>query len=251
MRAVPSLVNPRRPVVVAIAVAVAAAGCAGLPKHEVNVSTELRNRPVKSVFIFPPVFPEKVKRFTKADLKEMLPDNQAASADRILLALSDVVATSITVDSSYRPDQEARDWAAAIGLDLCKERIPLGVEPHPMPVESVLIVGAVKYGREIDQVQVKSIFTGEKTYKVGDRKWNHVCDLQAVLVDPRTGHVLFDVRQESELNDPSDDPKFLDRAARQSAWTILSGFPVKPAEEEEPAAEEEEGETGEEEEKDF
>jgi len=220
----------------ALAVAVVA-GCAGLPKHEVNVSRELRDRPVKSVYIFPASFPKKTKRFTPTDFKEMLPENQADSAAHILRVLSDVIGTSITVDSSYRPDEDAMEWAEAIGLDLARERVPLGVEPHPMPVESALIVGAVKFGHEVDQIRLKSVFTGNKTFKVGKRTWNHVSDLQAILVDPRTGRVLLDVRQEVNINDPSDDPQLPDRAAREAAWLILSGFPVQPETEEEPAEE--------------
>jgi len=206
------------------------AGCAGLPKHEVNVSGELRAHPVRSVFIFEPEFPQKIKRFSPDDLREMHPEHQPATARQLLSVLKAAIGSSLLVESSYTPDEHAQVWAKAITTDLAKGRVPLKVKPHDLPVESVLLLGVMRYGRELDQIQIKPLpfLPWVKTYAIGKVKWEYVCDLQAILVNPREGTVLFDVRHEARTASPNKDPQLMEQMAREVAGVLASAFPTPP-----------------------
>jgi hypothetical protein len=222
------------------------AGCASSPKHAVNVSPELRAHPVRRVYIFDPAFPNKVKRRLPDDFAEMAPENQPASAAIILSELATALmagkagqalpkpltalatlGASLTVDSTYFPPAGAREWAAGIAADLAKVRVPLGVEPQPVPVEAALIVGVPVYGTENSQFTVQILWL--KPTRLGSPKWEHVCDLQAILVDPRTGGILLDIRHETRLTSGSNDPATLLNATRETARAIADAFPAPAA----------------------
>src|SRR5687768_1175638 len=116
------------------------AGCATQLKHEISVSRDLREVPVRSVFVFDPVFPEKVKRRNPEDLTHMSPDRQTVSGVRVRDAVLNALSASLTIDSSVVLDSAAREWAKQIGGNLARGRIPLVVDPIDLPVESVMIV---------------------------------------------------------------------------------------------------------------
>ena len=104
-----------------------------------------------------------------------------------------------------------------------KERVPLRVKPLDCPLESVLLVAVLGYGRENAQVSIKPLWF--RQFGIGRPKWHFACDLIAILVNPRDGSVLFDARHEACITSCSDDPKLLDRAAREASSAVASAFP--------------------------
>ena len=226
-----SLTLSRPLALVAAGLLLLASGCAGLPKHEVNVSASLKAHPVQSVFIFDPGFPKKVSRLAAEDLPEMAPENQAASIQQVMTIIKGAIGSSLVVESSYTPDEDAQAWAQDISEDLAKGRVPLGVEPVKMPVESVLLLGLLQYGQKQIQIRVRPLpfLPFMKTYKVGKEKWEYTCDLQALLVNPREGTVLFDVRHDARTSSPRNDPRLLEQVATEAAWAVVNALPP-PAE---------------------
>ncbi len=220
--------HPVRRIALAACFLAIGAGCADLPKHEVSVSNSLRERPVRSVFIFEPGFPSKTKHFSDDDLAEMKPEHRMETSAQILSVVKEVIGASLLVDSYYTPDESAQAWADAITADLAKGRVPLSVEPYDVPVESVLLLGVLSYGRTLDQVQVRPLpfLPWTKTYRMGKEKWEHVCDLQAILVDPREGTVLLDVRHSARTSEPGKDPEITERMVRETAWALVNAFPI-------------------------
>ena len=203
-------------------------GCAGIPKHEVHVSEALRAHPVESVLIFEPGLRKKIKRVAPEDLQEMDTEHRAASSQQILQILKRVIGSSLMVESAFIPDESARAWARKITDELSVERVPLSVEPMELPVESVLLVGLLRYGQIRDQVRVRALqfIPGTKTYKLGKERWQYICDLQILLVNPREGTVLLEVRHDARLSSPLDDPQLLEQVATEAAWAVLNAFPV-------------------------
>jgi len=208
--------------------AAAVAGCGLIPKHEVNLSPKLTEHPVGSTVIFDPVFAEKVKRNSPTDLSEMLPEHQLESADNIRKAVTAVISATVTVDTTYQPDRLAQQWAAGILADLGKGRVPLSVEPINIPAETVLLIGVPTYGTEDMQWHMNVLWF--KNTLLGSKKWEYVCDLQAILVNPHDGSVLFDVRNEYREKAHGDlDPAQLVALTRSCAGDIAAAFhPVPP-----------------------
>ena len=203
-------------------------GCAGILKHEVRLSEALRAHPVESVLIFEPSIRKKIRRISPEDLQEMDPERRAASAQQILKIFKRVISSSLTVESAFTPDEPAHAWARRIAAELSVERVPLAVEPVELPVESVLLVGILRYGQIRDQVRVRALpfIHGTKTYKLGKEKWQYICDLQVILVNPREGDVLLEVRHDARLSSPHNDPRLLEQVAAEAAWAILNTFPM-------------------------
>jgi hypothetical protein len=201
----------------------AVAGCADTPVRDIRVSTGLRANPVRSVYVFEPGFAGKVKRAWPDDLPEMLPASRAESASRIMSALKEAIGASLTVDSSYSPDEKARGWARDIAEELAKGRVPLNVKPLDLPVESALIVGVVAYGRQNVQISLQLLWFKRKG--LGKPKWNHTCDLVGLLVNPREGSVLLDARYETSFSTPEGDPQLVEKACRESSRAIAAAFP--------------------------
>ena len=186
------------------------AGCALLPKHEVNISPKLVEHPVHSLAIFDPWFPEKIKRASPQDLVEMLPEHQMDSAAGIRKVLTEVLGATVMVDTAYQPDRLAVEWSQRILADLAKGRVPLSVDPINLPVEAVLLIGAPTYGTE--DIQLRMGFLWFKNKPIGGEKFEYVCDLEALLVNPHDGSVLFDVRNEyrEKVHGPADPQRLVD-----------------------------------------
>jgi hypothetical protein len=203
--------------------AAALTGCGLIPKHEVNLSPKLTEHPVASTVIFDPVFADKVKRRSPTDLAEMLPEHQQESADAIRKIVTAVVGTTVTVDTAYQPDRLAQEWAKGILGDLAKGRVPLNVDPINIPAETVLLLGAPTYGTEDMQWHMNILWF--KDMVVGPKKSEYVCDLQALLVNPHDGAVLFDVRNEyREKAVGAADPEHLLSLTRSCAGEIANAF---------------------------
>jgi hypothetical protein len=222
----------RRPGLLAIPlITVFLYGCGAAMKHEVSVSPYLKQHPVSSVYVNKPAFKEKVKRFSPTDLAEMLPENQPATAAKVTAILKNVLSSSIAVDSQFVPDAKFEAWAAKIQQELCIERVPYNVPPLDVPLESVLLLGIMNYGTEVDQIIVHPLpfVPGMKQYKLNEAKWNYVADFIVILISPRDGKVLFDIR-EGERRDKTDmrNDSVLDELTRTCAWVITSAFPPAP-----------------------
>lgn len=203
------------------------AGCGLMPRHEVNISPKLIEHPVHSIVIFEPVFPDKIKRTSQDDLAEMLPERQAASAGDIRRILTEVLSTTVTVDAAFEPDRLAQQWATGILRDLGKGMVPLSVDPVNIAAEAVLLVGVPSYGTEDMQWHLN--FLWFKDRKLGRPKWEYTCDLQALLVDPRSGAVLFDVRNEYRERATGDlNPAVLAALTRTCAGDIARAFNTTP-----------------------
>lgn len=169
-------------------------GCGLIPKHEVILSPKLTDHPVRGTVVFEPVFAEKVKRASPTDLAEMLPEHQTESGEAIRTIVSEVISVTVSVDAAYQPDRLAQKWAAGILADLSKGRVPLSVDPIDIPAETVLLLGVPAYGAEDMQWHLNVLWSSNRP--LGKPRWEYVCDLQALLVNPHDGSVLFDVRNE-------------------------------------------------------
>ncbi len=204
-----------------------AVGCALMPHHEVNISPKLVEHPVHSIVMFDPAFPEKVKRASPQDLVEMLPEHVAESATTIRTILTEVLGATVMVDAAYQPDRLALQWAAGILADLAKTRVPLSVDPVQIPAEAVLLVGVPTYG--IEDMQMHGNILWFKDFKIGPKKWQYTCDMEAILLDPRTGAVLFDVRNAySEKAHGEPDRAVLLGLVRTCAVEIARAFHTAP-----------------------
>jgi hypothetical protein len=88
------------------------------------------------------------------------------------------------------------------------------------------VVGVQGYGTENMQTQITPIFL--KPIKIGSPKYQHWVQLEAILVNPRTGEVLFDVLHgEVETRDEVSQD-LLDDLTRRAAWAVLDAFFPKP-----------------------
>ncbi len=206
------------------------AGCAGQLTHEISVSKDLREVPVRTVFVFDPIFPDKVKRRNNDDLGHMLPDRQPVTGGRVRDAVVKALSASLTVESNVVLDPAARDWARQIGRELCKGRVPLVVDPIDLPVESVMIVGIKRFGWENNQPQVSFLWFEAKK-KFGKPKFEHNVSLQAILVNPRTGAVLMDALDEQRKTireGTSGSEEVLDEVLAGTAREITGIFPEPP-----------------------
>ena len=207
------------------------AGCGGVLKHEVHVAPSLDRAPIRQLIVLDPVFPVKIKRVNPDDFPQMKKDRQATAAARIRDILVERLSVTLTVDSRYVPDEDTRGWAKEIGEDLAKGRVPLIVPPNPLPTEAVLLVGVNWYGWENNQFQMQFLWFKRKGF--GRAKYAHICQLQALLVNPRTGEVLLDVLDQRTDEVAAADDELLDRLTREVAQSIAVAFPVpagaKPA----------------------
>lgn len=205
------------------------AGCAGQLKHEISVSRDLREVPVRSVFVFDPVFPDKIKRRNLEDLAHMLPDRQTATAGRVRDAIVKSLSASLTVESNVVLDAAARDWALQIGRDLCRGRVPLLVEPVNLPVESVLLIGLKRFGWENNQIQASFLWFETKK-KFGKPKYEHNVSIQVILVNPRTGAVLMDALDEQRklIREGTGSEDVLDEVLAGVVREVTGVFPEPP-----------------------
>lgn len=203
------------------------AGCGLVPRHEVNISPKLAEHPVHSIVVFDPMFPEKIKRSSPDDLAEMQLDRQPESAATIRRLVTEVVGATVAVDAAYQPDRLAQQWATGILTDLSKGRVPLGVDPVNIPAEAVLLLGVPSWGTEDMQWHLNILWF--KGTKLGRPKWEYTCDMQALLINPRDGAVLFDVRNEyRERATGALDPAVLLNLTRTCAGDIARAFNTKP-----------------------
>jgi len=210
----------------ALAAIVGLSGCAGALKHEVSISPKLRELPVRTICIFEPRFREKIKRPMPADYSEMKPENTADSARRILGIVTAVMSASLTVDTSCTLAPEAREWAAEIATDLSNSRVPLSTKPLSVGVEAVLIIGIRSYGTENLQTQITPIFA--KPIPIGKAKYEHRVSIQAVLVKPRNGEVLFDALHEVAETRDERSAELLDDLTRRASELVREAFFPKP-----------------------
>ena len=202
------------------------AGCATGPKHEVHIYPKLRELPVRTVCVFEPGFKAKVKRAMPGDLAEMKPERLAESALRISKIFTTVLSGSLTVDASCIASEDAKAWAADIAADLTTNRVPLSTKPLNVPVEAVLIIGVQGYGTENLQTQITPLFM--KPIKIGKAKFQHWVQVEAILVKPQTGEVLFDVLHGDVEAREEVSADLLDDLTRRVAWVVLEAFFPKP-----------------------
>jgi len=201
-------------------------GCAALPKHELEISEAMRARPVGQVFVMPPYFSRVIKRTDPGDYKQMLPENQDASSNALKKALESALTTSLTVDSAWVPGPTEAAWARKIGEDLAIGRVALGVPSATCPVESVLITGVVAYGTEKDQLVITPLpfLSGMKPKVIGSVRWDHVTDIEVMLVRPSDGKVLFTLRHDEKFNTGYEDSALLDESAARAAAAVAKVF---------------------------
>lgn len=185
------------------------AGCAQLPRHEVDISNQLRQRPIQTVVLMPIVFPTDLERDHPDDFPELGPENIAATEEQILRALTQSIGASITIDSAFVPGPEAREWSNEIGKNLALDRVPLAVPPLEMGVESVLITAVISYGSELNQYnyQLLPFLHSSKRRYFGKPRWDYICDLGFLLIRPKDGYILCHVRhnEKKTLEERSPD----------------------------------------------
>lgn len=201
-------------------------GCADNVKHELNVSQELRRMPIRSVVILLPAFNKKVKRVRPDDFFHMKPDRQPAAGTQVRDALTAAFSASLSVDAGFVPDEATRDWAADIGEDLARGRVPLSVDPHPLAAEAVLLTGVQLFGWEHDEVQLQILWFKRKSF--GPPRITHNVRLQAVLVNPRTGDVLLDALEGVSETVGQEDEALLDHLLRTVADRFAAALPPPP-----------------------
>lgn len=206
----------------AVAAALLLGGCAGQVKHEITVSPKLRELPVHTVCLMDPGFPEKVKRRFPDEYPEMALERQAESGRAILAAVTSALAASLTVDSACQTAPGAKAWADGIIPDLVKGRVPLSVDRLPLAVESVLLLGVMSYGTDNEQTKISLLWL--KPWRVGKVEYGHRFLVQAVLVKPQTGEVLFDALLEERETGPVASPEMLERVTRRVGGYLLEAF---------------------------
>jgi len=216
----------RRISIPALAAVLCLGGCSAQLKHEITVSPRLRELPVHQVCILDPGFPEKFKRRFPDQFPEMAPERRAESAGAVLNACIAGLSASLTVDSTCSSSAEAKAWAAAITTDLNRGRVPLKVTPVALPVESVLLVGVQCYGTANQQTRLS--FLWFKPWRIGKPTYDHRCLIQALLVKPQTGEVLFDALLESCEIAPEPAAQLLEQATMQTGKQLLEAFFPKP-----------------------
>jgi len=210
----------------AVAAIVVLSGCGAGLRHEVSISPKLRELPVHSICVLEPAFRDKIKRTMPSDYSEMKPENRAESARRIMAIVTAVLSASLTVDTSCATAPGAAEWATEIAMDLSNSRIPLSTKPLPLGVEAVLLIGIRSYGTENLQTQVTPIFA--KPIPIGKAKYEHRVSIQALLVKPQTGEVLFDALHEVAEERDDRSAEILDNLTRQDAELLREAFFPKP-----------------------
>ncbi|MEK7477093.1 MAG: hypothetical protein AAB152_15820 [Candidatus Coatesbacteria bacterium] len=217
--------NTRRllPVLPALAILT---GCASELKHEITISPKLRELPVHAVCVLEPGFPAKVKRKFADQYPEMTVERLAESGRAVLAACTGALSASLSADSVCGGSEEARGWAAEITADLVKGRVPLSVKPIALPVESVLLLGVQAYGTVNQQTQIGLLWL--KPWRIGQPTFDHQCLIQALLVKPQTGEVLFDALLEECETVPAPSAELLDQVARRVGRDLLEAFFPKP-----------------------
>jgi hypothetical protein len=217
--------NPNAPVAAFFSLLLLA-GCAALPKHELEINEAMRSQPVSRVFVMPPYFAPAIRRIDPGDYRQMLPENQKASSEALKKSLENALGASLTVDSAWVPGPAEADWAGKIGGDLAIGRVALGVPSVTCPVESVLITGVVAYGTEKDQVVITPLpfLPGAKPKVIGGVRWDHVTDLEVMLVRPSDGKVLFTLRHDERLNTGYEDSVLLEESAARAAAAVAKVF---------------------------
>lgn len=211
---------------VVLAAVLTFSGCSQIPRHEVDISRQFREKPAGSVCIPDPFWAENVDRVWPEDFKEMLPENRAGSSALILGLVESSLTASVSIDSGCRADDRTKDWARRIAEDLVADRVPLSVPELKGSAESILIVSVVRYGIEKDQLHVRFLpfLPWMKKHYVGDPKWDHVCDLSALLIRPDDGAVLFSVREQQVLSSGKSDQELLAQAAKDAAAAVGRAF---------------------------
>ncbi len=210
--------------VVGLGLAAGLAGCGDAVRHEVTVSDTLRKIPVHSVIVLEPFIARKVKRTRKEDYFHMKPDRAAATVDRVRAGLTASFSASLSVDTAYIPDEATRAWAAEIGEDLSRSRIPISVEPHPLATEAVVLTGIQIFGWEHVEFQAQFLWFARKS--IGAPKVTHAVKLQVILIDPRNGAVLMDALEGQEETASDGDEELLDRLIRRVTDAIVGACPV-------------------------
>jgi len=201
-------------------------GCAALPKHDLDISELMRNNPITRVYVMPPIFPAVVKRADPGDYRQMLPENRQASGEILRKAIESALSASLAVESAWVPGPGELEWANKIGADLAIGRVPLGVPSATIPVESVLITGVYAYGTEKDQITIHPFpfLPWTKPRVFGDVRWDHVTDLEVMLVRPSDGKVLFTLRHDERFNTGFEDSSMLEQASNRTAAAIADVF---------------------------
>ncbi len=203
-----------------------AAGCAQLPRHEVDISGQLREQPLKSVVLFPVVFPTDPKRNDPDDFPELNTENLKSSESAILQALTRAMGASIIVDSSVIPGREHLEWSEKIGNDLILGRVPLAVPPVDLEVEAVLLTAAIAYGSELNQYsyQLFPFLPRSKPRYFGKPRWDHACDLEILLVRPKDGHILCHVRHAERKTHEQRSAEILESLTAATAKVISTAL---------------------------
>ena len=210
----------------ALAIFIGLSGCSGLQRHELEISEIMRTNQVREIHVMAPAFPPAIKRTDPADFSQMLPENRQASSETLRHLLEKALSASLNVDSSWIPGPREEEWARKIGEDLAIGRVPLGVPPMECPVESILLTGVMAYGTEKDQLVITPLpfLPSMKPRVIGKVRWDHVTDIEAMLVRPSDGKVLFTLRHDERFNTGYEDPALLEESASKAAAAVSDVF---------------------------
>jgi hypothetical protein len=167
-----------------------------------------------------------VKRRFPDQYPEMTAEREAESGRAVLAACTAALSASLTADAACGGSDEARAWGQEITAGLVRGRVPLSVKPMALPVESVLLVGVQAYGTVNRQTQIGLLWM--KPWRIGQPKVDHRCLLQALLVKPQTGEVLFDALLEECETAPAASTELLDQVTRRVGRDLLEAFFPKP-----------------------
>jgi len=201
-------------------------GCTALPKHELEISEIMRSQPVHQVYVMPPFFAPIIKRADPGDYRQMLPENQAITSQALRNRIVNALSASMNVDSSWIPGTVEMEWARKIGEDLAIGRVALGVPSVTCPVESILITGVMAYGTEKDQIVIHPLpfLPNTKPRVFGKVRWDHVTDIEAMLIRPSDGKVLFTLRHDERFNTGYEDSTLLEETAIRTSAAVSNVF---------------------------
>ncbi len=201
-------------------------GCAAMSVNKVIICPELKKNPVKQVLVFGPGFDKKNPKYDfPGDLKEMDPENQQEAAGLLKPMLEDVLrGVGLEVVTSYVPNKTVEAWIKENAAAVAMGRLELEYEPINVPAESVLLFGVAEYGRIMTQLRWKAFF--EKNHHVaGEKQWDRICDIRAVLVNPATGKIMMEVRHRVTAESNREDPELLRQVTIKVMRVIASAFP--------------------------
>lgn len=206
--------------------AVIFSGCSFLRVNRVKVYSELKKNPVEQVLVLKPGFGKKPKKHSfPGDLWEIESDYQDVTGLLLQKALETALNNAgLQVELYFVPSEKIRVWAKKIATNVGKDMMPFRVEPMDLSAESVLLFGVIKYGRIMTQFRWKSFFE-KKWHVVGRLKWEHVCDIQAILVNPRTGKILMEVRHRVKIVAYKKDPELMKQVTTEVMQAIANAFP--------------------------